>query len=363
VSTNYPKKCWYAAATCEEITESPLGRRLLGEDIVLWRGTSGVVTAFENRCAHRAFPLSHSRVDGDRLVCGYHGCTYDAEGKCVYTPTQPQVPTGMRVRAFPVLEEPPFVWIWPGLPAAAAGSRPPRMPWINDSAWSTFADAWHVDANYMMIHEHYLDFSYAPVVHTRDLPPGLDSMPAFNDIEVTETTVSYTRLLPDLPLAGWQADATGLDRALSYKHSESGTFVSPAVHRQYWNIETSDGDVYSTTRTHGITPETETSTHVFMQGSRNYATDRDEVTTGLRSFLAGVAQRDVSILEMASNHSGYDGWRGGVEFQADAAALRARRIVGVMLAKEAGRSAIRPGLAPNSRSDSLSPLQPLVLGG
>jgi len=36
----------------------------------------GGVTAFENRCAHRAFPLSHSRIDGDRLVCGYHGCTY-----------------------------------------------------------------------------------------------------------------------------------------------------------------------------------------------------------------------------------------------------------------------------------------------
>ncbi len=135
------------------------------------------------------------------------------------------------------------------------------------------------------------------------------------------------------------------------------------MHRQYWEIEAPDGKVYTTTRTHGITPETETSTHVFMQGSRNYALDSDEVTTGLRSFLAEVARRDTSILEMASNHSGYDGWRGGVEFQADAAALRARRIVGVMLAKEAGRSAIRPGLAPNSRSDALSPLEPLVLGG
>ena len=113
------------------------------------------LTAFENRCAHRAFPLSHSRVDGDRLVCGYHGCTYDTDGKCVYTPAQPQVPTGMRVRVFPVLEEPPFVWIWLGQPAASAGSQPPRMPWINDPAWSTFADAWHVNANYMMVHEHY----------------------------------------------------------------------------------------------------------------------------------------------------------------------------------------------------------------
>jgi phenylpropionate dioxygenase-like ring-hydroxylating dioxygenase large terminal subunit len=361
--SNYPKKCWYVAATCDEITESPLGRRLLGEDVVLWRGASGNLTAFENRCAHRAFPLSHSQVDGDRLICGYHGCTYDTHGKCVSTPSQPQVPTGMRVRVFPILEEPPFVWIWLGQPAAAAGSQPPRMPWINDPAWTTFADAWHVSANYMMVHEHYLDFSYAPVVHTRDLPPGLDSMPAFNDIEVTETTVSYTRIMPELPLTDWHVNATGLDRAQLYKHSESGTFVSPAMHRQYWEIEAPVGKVYTTTRTHGITPETESSTHVFMQSSRNYATDSGAVTDGLRSFLDGVAQRDTTILEMASSHSGYDGWRGGVEFQADAAALRARRIVGVMLAKEAGRSEIRPGLAPKSRDRSLSPLGPLVLGG
>jgi vanillate O-demethylase monooxygenase subunit len=356
MKSNYPIKCWYVAATCDEIAESPLGRRLLGKDVVLWRGASGGVTAFENRCAHRAFPLSHSSVEGDRLVCGYHGCTYDATGKCVHIPSQPHVPTGMRVRVFPVLEQPPFIWIWLGQPAAAAGSEPPHTLWINDPTWTTFASVWQVSANYMMVHEHYLDFSYAPILHRRDVPPEIESMPAFNDVEVTETTVSYTRLLPEARLTDWEADATGLDRSLLYKRRESGTFVSPAMHRQYWEIATANGELHTTTRTHGITPETETSTHVFMQASRNYRTDRDEVTTRLRSFLAEVAQRDTSILEMASNHSGYDRWRGGVEFQADAAALRARRIVGVMLAKEAGRSAIRPGLAPNTRSDALSPL-------
>ena len=357
VKTNYPRKCWYVAATSDEIGAPPLGRRLLGEEVVLWRSGNGHVNAFENRCAHRAFPLSHSTVQGDQLVCGYHGCTYDTDGKCVYTPAQPQVPTGMRVRVFPVLEQPPFIWIWLGPPAAAAGSQPPHMRWINDPGWATFASTWQVNANYMMVHEHYLDFSYAPILHRRDVPEEISSMPAFNDVEVTETTVSYTRLLPDAQLTDWEADATGLDRGLTYKRRESGTFVSPAVHRQYWEITAADGEFYTTTRTHAITPETETSTHVFMQGSRDYRLDSDAVTARLASFLAEVSQRDTAILEMASNHSGYDGWRGGVEFQADAAALRARRIVGVMLAKEAGRSTIRPGLAPSSRKDSLSPLQ------
>jgi vanillate O-demethylase monooxygenase subunit len=137
-----------------------------------------------------------------------------------------------------------------------------------------------------------------------------------------------------------------------------GTFASPAIHFQSWNIETSTGDVYTTGRIHAITPETETSTRIFMQAARNYATDRGVVSTYLRSFLGEIARRDISILEMASNHSGYDRWRRGVEFQADAAILRARRIVGVMLAKESGRSTIRPSLADISRSDSLAPVDP-----
>jgi vanillate O-demethylase monooxygenase subunit len=56
-----------------------------------------------------------------------------------------------------------------------------------------------------------------------------------------------------------------------------------------------------------------------------------------------LVDRDKAILEKVAAGVGYDGWRSGVEFQADAAALRARRIVAVMLAKEAGRAALRPG--------------------
>jgi phenylpropionate dioxygenase-like ring-hydroxylating dioxygenase large terminal subunit len=343
VKQNYPKKCWYVAATSDDVGDAPLGRRLLGQHVVLWRDESGAAIAFENRCAHRGFPLSHGHVDGDRLVCGYHGCTYGVDGRCVRVPTQPNVPPGMRVRAFPVMEDAPFVWIWLGPPTAASRSRPPHTPWIRDAAWSTLASAWRVEANYLMVHEHYLDFSYAPVVHAGDIPPGIDRLPPFNDVEVTETTVSYTRLFPEVPLADWEAEATGLDRSRAYIRRESGTFASPAMHCQQWEIEAHGGDVYTTIRTHAITPETPTSSHVFMQLSRNYATERGDVTTGLRSFSDEVASRDKSILEMAAAHVGYDGWRSGVEFQADAAVLRARRIVAVMLDKEAGRAAIRPG--------------------
>jgi phenylpropionate dioxygenase-like ring-hydroxylating dioxygenase large terminal subunit len=337
VST-YPKKCWYVAAICEEIREQPVGRRLLDTDVALWRTTTGQLFAFENRCAHRAFPLSHGSVDGDRLICGYHGCVYDAFGKCIDVPSQAHVPTGMAVPVFPVFENWPFVWIWLGPRRPGAGDRPPTVPWVADPGWETFTNSWQVNANYMMLHEHYLDFSYAPIVHAGDIPEEIRIMPAFSDVEVSETAVSYTRVLPEAGLTGWEADASGLDRTQVYKRTESGTFASPALHLQRWDIEGPEGEVFSTTRIHAITPETDSSTHVFMAGSRNYALGRQPVTDRLRVFLDGVAQRDASILEMASNHSGYGMWQAGVEFQADAAVTRARRIVGAMLAKEAGRS-------------------------
>ncbi|MDX6364923.1 MAG: hypothetical protein QOC85_3993 [Streptomyces sp.] len=50
MNTNHAKKCWYVAATSDEVTESPVGRRVLGQNVVLWLGTSGRASAFEPLC-------------------------------------------------------------------------------------------------------------------------------------------------------------------------------------------------------------------------------------------------------------------------------------------------------------------------
>ena len=197
----------------------------------------GQAVAFDDRCAHRGFPLSHGHVDGDRLVCGYHGCTYTADGRCVHVPTQPDVPSGMSVRAFPILEQGPFIWIWLGPPAAAVTSRPPRTPWLNDSGWSTFADSWRVQANYLMVHEHYLDFSYAPVFHRADVPPGMERCRRSTKSRSPRPRSPTPDCFRAAPLAEWEADGHRLDAAGSYTRRESGTFASPAMHVQRWELE------------------------------------------------------------------------------------------------------------------------------
>ena len=87
MTANYPTKCWYVAATSDELSDAPLGRRLLDRDIVLWRTPDGKAVAFDDRCAHRGFPLSDGHVDGDRLVCGYHGCDIRGRPVCACADT------------------------------------------------------------------------------------------------------------------------------------------------------------------------------------------------------------------------------------------------------------------------------------
>ena len=82
-----------------------------------------------------------------------------------------------------------------------------------------------------------------------------------------------------------------------------------------------------------------TSTHVFLRGSHDYAIDRTVVTEHLRSMLVeDHATRDKAVLETIQSQYGHNAWAGGARVKADVAALKARRIVGDMLAHETGRS-------------------------
>ena len=56
------------------------GVRLAGNDLVLYRTSSGEVGALTDHCPHRRMKLSLGKVFHDKLQCGYHGWTFDAKG-------------------------------------------------------------------------------------------------------------------------------------------------------------------------------------------------------------------------------------------------------------------------------------------
>jgi vanillate O-demethylase monooxygenase subunit len=94
------------------------------------------------------------------------------------------------------------------------------------------------------------------------VPPGIETLPTLDEVEVSEMSVSYTRDLPKAPLADWEAEATGLPRDdVEYLRREQGSFVSPGLHVQRWIVQSGEPGPYEQLRIHGFTPETPTTTH------------------------------------------------------------------------------------------------------
>ena len=67
----------------------PLRVRLLGEDLIAFRETSGRVGLLANHCPHRGASLFFGRNEESGLRCVYHGWKFDVDGACVDMPNEP----------------------------------------------------------------------------------------------------------------------------------------------------------------------------------------------------------------------------------------------------------------------------------
>jgi len=122
------KDSWYVAAWSHEIDDGKLlGRTILGEPVLLYRGEAGHVVAMHDRCCHRGAPLSMGRREGDAVRCLYHGLKFSPSGQCVEIPGQDRIPPKACVRVFKVVERSSWIWIWMGDPARADESLIPDI--------------------------------------------------------------------------------------------------------------------------------------------------------------------------------------------------------------------------------------------
>ncbi|MEI9960049.1 MAG: Rieske 2Fe-2S domain-containing protein [Limisphaerales bacterium] len=64
---------WYPIAFSHEVKDKPFAAKLLDERLVIYRTAHGAVVVARDLCLHRGAPLSLGSVEGDELVCKYHG--------------------------------------------------------------------------------------------------------------------------------------------------------------------------------------------------------------------------------------------------------------------------------------------------
>ncbi len=86
------RRYWIPALLSEEIPTPdgpPVRVRMLGEELVAFRDSSGRIGLLAERCAHRGTSLFYGRNEECGLRCIYHGWKYDVEGNVLETPAEP----------------------------------------------------------------------------------------------------------------------------------------------------------------------------------------------------------------------------------------------------------------------------------
>jgi phenylpropionate dioxygenase-like ring-hydroxylating dioxygenase large terminal subunit len=349
----FPRNVWYIAAKCDEVGQGLLGRTFFDERVLLYRTSKGEVTALAGLCPHRFLPLEKGVRIRDAVQCGYHGITFDENGACIRIPSQEEIPERCRLNKYPTIERGGFVWIWMGDPDRANASLMPDLAaaGLEGDDWSVTANpVFHFKARAQLVVDNLFDLTHVPFSHATGgqfvagdddeddgsfmaLDPGL--------MGPLKVTTSDGRLVawrevkgapppPTLPYLFPSVSAPRIDYAIGTE------MLSPAlINAAYTDVWIEPGaEPLRLNFVHGITPETATTTHLFLATTRNYDLDNDQLSAVIPIMNGGIVQQDIAIYEATEPYLDRKSARDELIVTADAGAIQARRILERMMAEE-----------------------------
>lgn len=133
---------WLPFARSEAVKkgDGPMRVKLLGHDLVAFRGEDGSVGIMDEYCPHRHASMALARVEGCTLRCIYHGWRLDQNGRVVEVPSEGErsdlFASKVKVNRRIAREGGGMVWAWlgqdepPALPPLPFMSVPDESRWV-----------------------------------------------------------------------------------------------------------------------------------------------------------------------------------------------------------------------------------------
>ena len=167
------RRYWQPALLSEELPNAdgpPVRVRLLGEDLIAFRDTTGNVGLVDAFCPHRRAPMFFGRNEECGLRCVYHGWKFDASGACVDMPSEPPdslYKNKVTIAAYPTFEAGGMVLAYLGPPETTPG--PPGYELLSVPASSRHIGKSHQACNWLQALEGGIDSAHFAFLHNNDV--------------------------------------------------------------------------------------------------------------------------------------------------------------------------------------------------
>lgn len=160
---------WVPVAKSVQVKgDAPTARRIMGENLVMWRDKAGKVHCVEDFCPHRGAKLSLGMVQKDgHVACRYHGVAVDGTGTVASVPAMPDCALEGRkaLQAYETAECADAIFIY--MPSADRPDAPPFEPPVELAGddWATMLCMTRWDCNYRFALDNAGDPMHASYLH------------------------------------------------------------------------------------------------------------------------------------------------------------------------------------------------------
>ena len=160
---------WHCLGLASEYQDGkPHGINIFGTRLVIFQGEDQQLRVLDAWCPHMGADLSIGKIQGNSVVCKFHGWSWGGDGVCNNIPYANRIPPKARIRTWPTAEQNKMLFVWNDPEGAAPPPEVaiPRIEQVFSPEWSEWSVVkWTINNNCRELVDNVADMAHFGPVH------------------------------------------------------------------------------------------------------------------------------------------------------------------------------------------------------